>query len=69
MNLKDGLYFHLKGRRFYFSYFITLENIFMLRFIVYGIISLTVTHSQAYYVGDSLVQEGVNAFYNYEFDR
>ena len=38
------------------------------RFIFYGIISLTVTHSQAYYVGDSLVQEGVNAFYNYEFE-
>jgi len=41
----------------------------MLRFIVYGIISLTVANSQAYYVGDSLVQEGVNAFYNYEFDN
>ena len=41
----------------------------LLRFIVYGVISLAVANSQAYYVGDSLVQKGVNAFYNYQFDN
>ena len=41
----------------------------MLRFIFYGILTFATANSQAYYVGDSLVQEGVYAFYNYDFDN
>ncbi len=41
----------------------------MLRFILYGILIFANVNGQAYYVGDSLVQEGVHAFYNYDFDN
>ena len=41
----------------------------MFRFIIYSTLFLTVASSQAYYVGDSLVKEGVHAFYNYDFDN
>ena len=41
----------------------------MLRFISYGILIFATAKGQAYYVGDSLVQEGVHAFYNYNFDK
>ena len=41
----------------------------MLRFIFYGILIFATVDGQAYYVGDSLVQEGVHAFYNYDFDN
>ena len=41
----------------------------MLRFIVYSILIFAFAKGQAYYIGDSLVQEGVHAFYNYDFDK
>ncbi len=41
----------------------------MLRCILCGVLFLVTAKSQAYYVGDSLVQEGVHAFYNYDFDN
>ncbi len=40
----------------------------MLRFFIFAVLSLSIINSQGYYLGDSLVQEGVDAFYNYEFD-
>tara|TARA_Y100001970_G_scaffold294120_1_gene447103 strand:+ start:642 stop:1763 length:1122 start_codon:yes stop_codon:yes gene_type:complete len=41
----------------------------MLRFFIFGVIYLSTINSQGYYRGDSLVKQGVDAFYNYEFDR
>ena len=41
----------------------------MFRLIIYAALHLTVVKSQSFYLGDSLVKEGVNAFYNYDFDN
>ena len=41
----------------------------MFRLIISAALHLTVAKSQSFYLGDSLVKEGVNAFYNYDFDN
>ncbi len=41
----------------------------MFRLIISAALLLTVAKSQSFYFGDSLVKEGVYAFYNYDFDN
>ena len=41
----------------------------MIRIITTAVVFISIIFSKNYYLGDSLVQEGVVAFYNYEFDR
>lgn len=41
----------------------------MIRFIIYAVLLSALSKSQSFYLGDSLVKEGVHAFYNYEFDN
>ena len=41
----------------------------MIRFLFLFSLILSNIYSKDFYEGDSLVREGVNAFYNYEFDR
>ena len=41
----------------------------MLRFLISVILFLSATKSQSFYFGDSLIREGVHAFYNYDFNN
>ena len=59
----------MKLIKFQFIFTFNYSKILIFRFILYGILFLAAANSQAYYVGDSLVQEGVHAFYNYDFDN
>ena len=37
--------------------------------IIIAVLFITVVYPDDYYKGDTLVREGVHAFYNYEFDK
>ena len=50
-------------------FYLFLKTILMLRFLISVILFLSATKSQSFYFGDSLIKEGVHAFYNYDFNN